>query len=304
MNRVRNITALIIFYFMLLSVESAQCPTGRVSLQVLGSGGPELNDQRASTSYLIWLDNKAIVMIDAGGGSSYNFEKSGASFNDIKAIAFTHFHVDHSAEFSAYVKHSYFSRRQKDLLVFGPEGNDFMPSTSEFIDALFANDGVFPYLNDHINESSNGRYLLKPHNVSLKETLSEYVIDDELKLSATPVHHGPLAAVAWRVDIAGCSITFSGDMSNKYNTLATLAKNSDILVAHNAIPQNANQFALNLHMPPSEIGKIAKQANVKKLILSHLMNRTLDKKDETLDVVRKYYNKQVEFAEDLMIFEL
>lgn len=77
------------------------CSSDRVFMQVLGSGGPELNDQRASSSYLIWLDGKVVVMIDAGGGSSYNSKKSGASFNDMKAIAFTYFHADHSADLSA-----------------------------------------------------------------------------------------------------------------------------------------------------------------------------------------------------------
>ena len=86
----RKIAALLI---VLTLFTSTQCQKQRVSLQVLGSGGPELNDKRASSSYLVWLDSKAVVMIDAGGGSSYNFEKSGAKFNDIKAVAFTHFHA-------------------------------------------------------------------------------------------------------------------------------------------------------------------------------------------------------------------
>ena len=277
----------------------AECQKGRVSLQVLGSGGPELNDQRASSSYLIWLDDKAIVMIDAGGGSSYNFEKSGANFNDIKAVAFTHFHVDHSADFSEYIKFSYFSSRKEDLLVYGPAGNEVMPSATAFINALFKKDGTYPYLNNNINLKSNNSYHIKTTDVSLDKKRSEFKLDEEISLTAAPVHHGPLAAVAWRVDLAGCAITFSGDMSNKYNSLAGLAMNSDILVAHNAVPENANRIALNLHMPPSVIGKISNQAKVKKLILSHRMNRTLGKENKTLEYMRKSYGGAVEFSNDL-----
>ena len=90
------------------------CEEGRVSLQILGSGGPELNDQRASTSYLVWLDGKASILIDTGSGSSLNFERSGAKIDDLRAILFTHFHVDHSADFPAYVKGSFFSSRKEN----------------------------------------------------------------------------------------------------------------------------------------------------------------------------------------------
>lgn len=35
-----------------------------MTLQVLGSGGPELTDKRASSAYLVWIDNKAKILID------------------------------------------------------------------------------------------------------------------------------------------------------------------------------------------------------------------------------------------------
>jgi len=73
-------------------------------LQVLGSGGLEINDGLASSSYLVWIDNKATILIDAGGGCSLNFEKSGANFNDLKVILLTHLHVDHSVELPVYIK--------------------------------------------------------------------------------------------------------------------------------------------------------------------------------------------------------
>jgi len=251
----KKIVLLSIIFALTSCASYAQCQKQRVSLQVLGSGGPELNDQRASSSYLVWLDGKAVVMIDAGGGSSYNFEKSGANFNDIKAVAFTHFHVDHSADFSEYIKYSYFISRKDDLFVYGPAGNEVMPVATEFINSLYKQDGAYRYLNNYINPESNNPYHINTTDVSLGKKNSEFKLDDEIKLTAVPVHHGPLAAVAWRVDLAGCAITFSGDMSNKYNVLAGLAMNSDILVAHNAVPEIANRFAHNLHMPPSEIGK-------------------------------------------------
>ena len=49
-----------------------------ISLQILGSGGPEFS-QRASSSYIIWVDGKAKVLIDAGGGAFLRFSQSEAN---------------------------------------------------------------------------------------------------------------------------------------------------------------------------------------------------------------------------------
>jgi ribonuclease BN (tRNA processing enzyme) len=63
------------------------------------------------------------------------------------------------------------------------------------------------------------------------------------------------AAGGWRVNIAGCSISFSGDMSNQYQALGKLAVDSDLLVINNAIPEKAQGAARNLHMPPPKLVK-------------------------------------------------
>lgn len=57
-----------------------QSKVDQVKLQVLGSGGPELDDGRYSSGYLIWYKNKARVLIDAGAGSSVEYGQSGAQF--------------------------------------------------------------------------------------------------------------------------------------------------------------------------------------------------------------------------------
>jgi len=286
------------------SIVLAECQSQRVYVQVLGSGGPELTDGRASSSYLVWLDGKGIVLIDAGPGSSLNYEKSGAKLNDLEAVLFTHFHVDHSADFSAYVKGSYFTHRSRDIQLFGPESNHLMPSATEFTDRLLGKQGVYPYLQDYISLSKKSNFKINAKNISLTKHDKQSVYkSNDYSLSAIPVHHGPLPALAWRINVAGCSISFSGDMSNRFQTLAVLATGSDILIAHNAIPESQKGVGRKLHMPPSEIGNIAQQAKVKKLILSHRMTRTLGGEQDTLAKIRKYYKGTVLFANDMDRFK-
>ena len=128
---------LIIALLLLLSIAEVtsaadgHCTGQGVQLQVLGSGGPEVGDQRASSSYLIWLDGKARVLVDVGGGSSDNFGRSGAQMEDLDVILFSHFHVDHSADLPALIKSSFFDDRLRDLPVYGPSGNYWMPDTED-----------------------------------------------------------------------------------------------------------------------------------------------------------------------------
>lgn len=101
---------------------SAPCSGHGVELQVLGSGGPELHGKRASSSYLVWQDGKARVLIDSGGGSALRFGEAGARMADLDLVLFTHFHADHSADFPALVKSSYFASRARPLPIYGPLG--------------------------------------------------------------------------------------------------------------------------------------------------------------------------------------
>lgn len=58
-----------LLWIWLTPINAAEvCGKSGIALQVLGSGGPELQDKRASSSYLIWQDGKARVLIDSGGG--------------------------------------------------------------------------------------------------------------------------------------------------------------------------------------------------------------------------------------------
>ncbi len=241
-----------------------------------------------------------------GGGAALRFEQSGANIEDLSAIAFTHLHVDHSADFPALVKASYFSDRQQDLPVFGPEGNKLLPSMTGFTQALFGSDGAWPYLSDLFATDSNSDFYFKPTTVKADKdnVQSLYKNKQGLELSAITTYHGPLPALAWRVDVGEIAITFSGDMNGDLQTLAKLAQGSRVLVAHNAVPESAAGTARQLHMPPSTIGKIGEQANVEQIVLSHRMSRTLGNEGETRRLISKRYKGEVRFANDLDCFEL
>jgi ribonuclease BN (tRNA processing enzyme) len=301
--RITIFILIVLFFSPVSPVVNAACDSSRVSLQMLGTRGPELFDENASTGYLLWLDDKATVIVDAGPGTVQRFKQSGARFEDVELILFTHFHVDHSADFPTYIKGSYFTDRNTNLHIIGPSGNALLPSADAFVERMFdAVNGVYPYLNEYIDHDAQSDYKIVPHTIPWSEKNLEIrtvyeTADYDVK--AVSVHHGPLPALGYRIETAGCVISFTGDMNGSLGRMPALARDSDILVAHNAVPEDATGVATNLHMKPSYIGAMAAEAGVKQLVLSHLMRRTINRKDETLRIIRQKYKGTVIFPDDL-----
>lgn len=280
------------------------CGAKGLAVQVLGSGGPELQDKRASSSYLVWEAGRARVLVDAGGGSALRFGESGAQMSQLDVILFSHFHVDHSGDFAALIKSSWFEDRSHPLPVYGPSGNDFMPSTTEFVADLFGEPrGAYRYLSELLIPGEEGSYKLQPHNVAATAKPSVAFRAGDFTISSAHVIHGAVPALAWRVELAGKSVVFSGDTSGE-GGLPELAANADLLIAHNAVPEGATGVERRLHMPPSVIGQIAADARVKQLVLSHRMLRTLGKEADAQAEIQRRYFGPLHFANDLDCFPL
>src|SRR5271163_2790749 len=279
------------------------CGATGVAVQVLGSGGPETQDKRASTSYLIWQNGRARVVLDAGGGSALRFGESGAQMSQVDVFLFSHFHVDHSSDFPALIFSSWFEDRNRPLPVYGPSGNKYMPSTTEFVGDLFSEPhGAWRYLSDLVEPGAEGSYVLQPHDVAASSTPALVFRNPDIALYAVSVVHGVFPALAWRVEIGGKRIVFSGDTDGEGDGLTQLASNADLFVAHNAVPEGATGLERRLHMPPSVIGTTAANAHGRQLVLSHRMLRTLGNEKQTQAEVKRHYAGPIAFANDLDCF--
>ena len=72
-------TALLLSALAIAGNASAQsCLGSPVAVQILGSGGPAINPDRASTSYLLWVGPQARMLVDMGGGAFLRFGQSHA----------------------------------------------------------------------------------------------------------------------------------------------------------------------------------------------------------------------------------
>ncbi|GAB4180808.1 MAG: MBL fold metallo-hydrolase [Wenzhouxiangellaceae bacterium] len=284
------------------------CPAdAAIALQILGSGGPIADDERAASGYLLWLDGRAQVLIDAGSGIEPRFGAAAARLSDLRLIALSHLHTDHSAALPGLVKSAYFSQRQRPLAVSGPSGNDRFPSVAEFMQALFnPGSGAYRYLAG-ILDGSDGMFAMHPQVIDASPGVITSVQlspaasgtpPQELTVEAMGVHHGIVPALAYRVQAGDRRIVFAGDQSSDNPDMAAFSADADVLVAHYAIPDDAGRGARSLHRTPSQWARLAVAARVDKLVLSHWMQRSLRQRENDGQSLRAIYDGSLIEATD------
>ncbi|MGD9584089.1 MAG: MBL fold metallo-hydrolase [Lysobacterales bacterium] len=299
-NRIRLVALCLC---LLAGLARAGCGSEGVAVQVLGSGGPIADDGRAGSAYLVWVDGHARVLIDAGGGAFLRFGESAARIEDLELIALTHLHADHAADLPALVKSGYFSARERPLPISGPDGGGDFPGLREWLGSQFdANTGAWRYLSGALNGSA-GQFALIPQQVAAASRRAATVLKSgDLLVEAIGVPHGPVPALAYRVSVRGQRLVFGGDQNGSADRFWKFAHAADLLVMALAIPEQADSVARRLHAPPGIIGAGAGGAGVRRLLLSHLMERSLYSLAANLAAVRRGYAGSVAVAQDLACY--
>ena len=283
----------------------AQCPSSGVAVQVLGSGGPRAGTGRASASYLVWVDGRARVMVDAGGGSFVRFGESGARLADLSLLAISHLHPDHVTDLAGLLWLSD-SDRQEPLPLVGPSGRNEYPSFSTFLDRLFdPGDGAFPVLSGTVGGPGRG-VLVEPLTIDIETRASSLVLDESgLVVRALPVPHGNVPALAYRVEFGGVSVVFSSDQNGSDPRFVEFSRDATALVMHLAVSPTASGFGLELHATPATVGRVASEASVRQLVLSHFfVHESPEELEAGVAEVRSRYSGILRAADDLACFPL
>ena len=283
MKNILFLIALIVSPVFAQEEAAKNCGANDFALQILGSGGP-FGNGRASAGYLLWIDGQSRVMIDAGGGTFAHFHEAGANIADLQLLAISHFHPDHSAELPALLW-----PQTGPLKVVGPSGDKAFPSVAEFIDGLFGIDGVFRVLND--------RFQFETIEVGINGDAVEILNERAVVVKSLGVPHGDVPALGFRVDVGGRSVAFSSDQNGSDPRFIDFVEDVDLLVVHFAGNEDGSGRA-DLHAKPSVWGKIANEAKVGRLILSHLsINQNFE---SNLVALEEVYSGPLTIAEDLM----
>ena len=175
-----------------------------------------------------------------------------------------------------------------------PTNSDY-PATTAYADGHYAApDGTERYLETFVRQITQGtsdfNYVAHDLNSTVRDATIEEVLrtDDGLVIKAIAVDHGPVPAVAYRIEYKGHSIVYSGDTASTGDNMITIAQDADILIYDTGITDTLppSPFFRSLHTSPTRIGEVASQANVKSLILSHLTPVTEPRVDEVMQSIR------------------
>lgn len=252
------------------SALAQSCAGSPLAVQILGSGGPQLNAERASAGYLLWVGSQAKVVVDMGGGSQHRYAQSGAKFTDLALMLVSHVHPDHTSDLPAFMW-STRNDRGDVLPVAGPSGTEQFPGISAFLSRLFdEKTGAWQALGPIVAPASRaqGVVRLDPITVDASKPEATPVFErDGLKVTAFAIPHANVPALAYRIETGGKSVVFSTDQNGTNPKFPDFAKNANVLVMHMAIAAGGTS---PLHAAPAVIGRIAKEANVGRLIVGHI----------------------------------
>jgi ribonuclease BN (tRNA processing enzyme) len=274
----RSILGCLLFALSAASSATAQtCAGNPVAVQVLGSGGPTFNAQRASASYLLWIGPQAKLLFDIGGGAHLRFSQAGAKLADLAMVGISHLHPDHTSDLPALMWASN-RARSAPLPMVGPSGNNVAPDFKTFLARLFdEKTGAFQVLGSTLGAERPGveRPRIEATVVDVGKTEPTGVFEgDGITVTAQRIPHANLPTLAYRVQTRDKSIVFSSDQNGSDPKFVDFAKGADVLVMHMAIAANAPPSPL--HASPAVVGRIAQDAGAKRLILSHIGQFDLD----------------------------
>ena len=301
----QSLRSLILCGMMVLAVPSGalaqSCAAGPATVQILGSGGPAFNRERASAGYVLWIDGQARMLVDMGGGAYFRFSQSEAKMSDLALVAISHLHPDHVSDLPAFLWLSQ-QMRQEPLRIVGPAGNsvggpagnDVAPDFQTFLTRLFDDKtGAFQVLGGSFGGRGNGIRL----DISMIDhTKAEPTMVYEghgLTVTALGIPHANMPTLAYRVETRDGSIVFSSDQNGTNPRFVDFARKANVLIMHLAIAPGTTS---PLHAAPAVVGRIAQEAGVGRLIVSHIGLFDLD---AAIADLRKNYSGPLTVGADL-----
>ena len=247
-----------------------------MKLTILGSGTCVPSLKRSSPANFLKI-KKHNIFVDCGSGTLKQLIKIKESYKDIDYVFLTHFHTDHISDLNALIQALNWTprfTRKKDLILVGPVG---------------------------LKKYCAKRYIktdTEPSTFKIKiKEIRKGLKFDGFNVEAVKTVHSK-ESIAYKFKEKNKSLVITGDCDYNEN-LVRFSKNSDILLIECSFANNMKEVG---HLTSKECAEIAKKADVKKLVLTHLYPPVSTEK-KRFDYVKKRFKKTI-LAKDLMKVEV
>jgi len=246
-----------------------------MELTILGSGTCVPTIERASPANYLEIGNRKIL-IDCGSGTLGQLMRAKLDYKDIDIVFFTHFHTDHISDLNAFVQALKWTpgfKRKKDLILIGPIG--------------------FKKFWENYLKPISGKPLPNTYKIKIREIRKSIIFEKFVVKCVKTIHSDQ--SVAYKFIEKNKSLVISGDCDYD-NQLIYFSKNINILLLECSFPNNMKHKG---HLIPKECGLIAREANVKKLVLTHLYPIFSKDKEIRLSQVKEIFKNTI-LAKDFM----
>lgn len=274
-------------------------------------------------------DEREVLLFDCGEGTQKQFMKSGISFMKVSKIFITHWHADHFAGLIPMIQTMNLEKRKKPLKIFGPEAERFVSNILDlgYFGMRFEIEAVnVPFTGEEatkVDETEEYEvhsipvYHTVPTVAYLFKEKDRWAIDTEkmkkmklrrgrwlkeLKKKGRAKYRDKEIKIEDISDVKpGLKVVYSGD-TRPCENVVKISKGVDLLIHDGTFLEEDEGKA---HADVTQAAKIAKKANVKQLVLTHLSRRYATKAD--IDEIREAAQKvfpNTRVADDFMKVKL
>ncbi len=271
-------------------------------LTLLGTGCPSPSHLRYGPSSLVSYEGTN-YLIDAGSGVTQRLSEVGIKPGEIDYFFITHLHSDHIVDLYQLFISGWHTGRETKFKVFGPKG----------LKIHF--DKIFEAYKEELDlrKEWEKRPNVEGLAYEITEINNELKIDlDNATIESVKVDHHPVdPAFGYKFILGPKNIIFSGD-TRYCEVLEKSSKDADILVHevfvgldYDPVRMSSNtiQNISDYHTTPEEIGVLASNASVKKLILNHFVPPVFDE-DLLVEKIAKHFDGEIVVGKDLMQFDI
>ena len=294
------------------------------------SGIPTKDRNHSAIIFEHYTDKKSTLLFDCGEGTQKQLMTAGISFMDIDNIFISHWHADHFAGLIPLIQTMNMEKRRKELNIYGPEAERFVADIIDlgYFGLRFPVNAVnVPFEGDEITKIFEGddfEVLSIPTLHTVPSVAYCFKEKDRWNIDLNKLKELGIKRGNWLNKLKGkgeaeykdkkikledvsnkkegMKVVYTGD-TKPCETVVKISENADLLI-HDGTFLELDESRGKYHADVAEAAKIAKKADVKELILTHL-SRRYNREDikEMEEKARKVFpNSKV--AHDFMKVEL
>lgn len=250
----------------------------------LGTGSPLPSADRCGAGNVVAAAGQN-VLVDCGWGAARRLMPAGVMPGSIDTAIFTHMHTDHMTDFPDFLFLRWTGGAERPLRVFGPEGTREM--VDGFLMALRRDIGF--RLAHHGDKLHPDGIKVEVVEVPGSKTPEGFLDVGGIQFESFEVDHFPVVpAFGYRVTYDGRAVVLSGDTSFCESLLGA-SQGADMLVCEAlntgmleervaalrqmGMTRQADLFEdiPSYHIATTEIAKLARDAGVGEVVLSHII---------------------------------